>query len=520
MELASLMSRRDLAYGLIAGLVALKCAHIVLRAYRDLRSAQEFIATIENNPEAAPLGNANRGPISDSICDYFRSFTTARRNHVLPQFQVDNHLEQFHTGCVTIANTARAAVGVTVLLGLIVTLVNLQGAVRSLGHAFEQLSSGQEAVSQSVEQQQSTIKQAMGNVADAAGTAFRWSLVFISIAVMTLAASTVLQGRARTVYRVGWRWAQDEYARDLPAQLPLSQGDVALRLSENIGALQSLVSSINNLTGGMSAFSSFGTTLEQARDAIVTAVDKLPGEIHASVNNLSADLVTELSKHIANIGEQTKKILAIYGHQQYRVDEIGTWVQQVRILQEEMTSIARQLSSIPDAVISLRDSVRSSASAVDRLSSISSDLRTAVDELPEGEFKTAIEAVNTALGAVNAIQDQLAVTVDNFNHKSGDLELIRTYVRPAVASLESAFAACTNEVTRVIAEGKITDTEVARHLAELSDRLNMMNAGTNKGSGIDQKLSDIQQLLRELRDGLSSPKSTSKWSWLKARSDK
>jgi hypothetical protein len=512
-------------YCVAVALVGIMCAGILFCAYRDLRSAKKLLRTIEGNIEASPPAGRS-GPICIAIRDYLRSFATARNNHVLPQFQVDSHLGQFHRACVTVTNSARAGVGVTVLLALIVTLMNLQGAVRSLGNAFDSLSTEQQATLHSagnengnltVEQQQSSIKGAMSHVADAAGKAFRWSLIFISIAVLTLLCSIWLQGRAGSIYRDGWRWAQDEYARELPAQLPLSQGDVALRLSENIAALERLVFSINNLTGGMGAFSSFGMTLEQARDAIVTAVDKLPGEIHSSVNTLSSDLVAELSKHIANIGEQTKKILAIYGHQQYRIDEIGSWVQQVKELLVEMTAVVKQLSSVPDAVMSVLDSVRSGTNAVDRLSAVTSDLKIAVDELPKGELKAVIDAVNNALDAVNSIQSQLASTIEDFNQKSGDVELIRTHLQPVMARIESTTVTCVTEVTRLAAERKIVDTEVTAQFAGLLEHLKRIS--TDRSRGPEQQLIDIQQLLREIQTKLDSLKLTSKWSsWFTARS--
>jgi hypothetical protein len=145
---------------------------------------------------------------------------------------------------------------------------------------------------------------------------------------------------------------------------------------------------------------------------------------------------------------------------------------------------------------------------------------------------------------VNLVLRKLTSAIDDFTSKSSDIEVIRKHIQPGLASLESATTAeidlirkhvqpvlvslesattaCATEVARLVTDRKIVDADVARRLTELSESLNRMSTDSSKGPtiGLDLKLSEIQQLLSEVRDNLNLPRPGSKWSWFTGRSGK
>ena len=126
--------------------------------------------------EAAPFSGSGELPKLGN--QFMAAFRTADSNNALSQFDVEKQLTPVALRLRSMGTSTRGIAGLLILVALVITLLNLQGAVASLGDTFRQLADPTQK--QNVV---SSVQNAMGDVAGTASSAFLLSGVTVGAAL-------------------------------------------------------------------------------------------------------------------------------------------------------------------------------------------------------------------------------------------------------------------------------------------------------------------------------------------------
>ena len=256
----------------------------------------------------------------------------------------------------------------------------------------------------------------MRDMAHRARWAFGLSFVFIAFATMIIFSVAVEQRRRMHLISQFASWAERAYRDALPDQISI--GEAASAFRQNAEALGSLTQSFNDLTVSLEAVRSFSTTMEDVREAIVKALDRIPGEIQASMGLVSKDMVKNLDRAMRDDVEATKKILAIYGQQEFRIDEIGKHVHAVKELTERTADAVTTLESIPQYLSAIDVSLKQHTSVAGQIEASSKRIEESVLAFPSEELKTSAKALIDATERVGRAHTQAVDAIIDLQSKT------------------------------------------------------------------------------------------------------
>jgi hypothetical protein len=198
-------------------------------------------------------------------------------------------------------------------------------------------------------------------------------------------------------------------------------GEAAAAFRQNAEALGSLTQSFNDLSIALEAVRGFSTTMEDVREAIVKALDRIPGEIQQSMGFVSRDMVKNLERAMRDDVEATKKILAIYGQQEFRIDEIAKHVLAVKELTEKTTGAVTTLEAIPKHLNAIDASLKQHTSVATQIETTAKRIEETVLAFPSDELKTSATSLIKATEAIGRTQAQAIDAIVALQSKTADL---------------------------------------------------------------------------------------------------
>jgi methyl-accepting chemotaxis protein len=309
-----------------------------------------------------------------------------------------------------VSNGVRALAGILILSGLIVTLARMQTAVGTLSNTFSKMAHEQTDTSPT-ENAAGDVVTGMSQVADAAKGAFQISATLIFSAAFFLFSALIVRMMATRVLNSFVEWARVSYDNSLPEHVSL--GTVAVQFRSSARSLEVLTKSFNDMTESFGALQGFAESMDNARTAIVEAVQQLPVHIQASVGTLSKRFVNAFAEGMRSTSEHTSQILLIYGHQKQRIDHIQEQVQAIHGFAAEMAAIASQLRGLPENVKSVAEGTEAQKSGLQAFGSTVAELAIRLEELP---VRQLVDEVNRLAGIVEGAQTSLK-TVEKFGER-------------------------------------------------------------------------------------------------------
>jgi hypothetical protein len=342
-------------------------------SYESCRLATEFLGLCSRAVEKEMIGAVSVDRASAPLISYFR----------------------------TLVNTPRSWAGVLILCGLLVTLLNLQGSVGTLGASFQSLSTTQTELSQraaadSVRQ----IQTAMGDIASRAHDAFLQSFRVIALATLLLALTLVIANRAQRVSRTFATWANSAHLRALVNRPPVQETQVE-KLNELISKLADVATGFESLSPAMTSVGDLGAKLDASSQIVAEAVQKLPDTINASVGQLSVEVTRDISAHLNHQIEHLKKILAIYGDQELRVKKIQEYLDKTGDAMEAALKSLRNLSSLPGKIDALTDAVQKFGGSAATVASSCAVLDAKIEHMPVLDV-ARIDQIATLVSGISA----------------------------------------------------------------------------------------------------------------------
>lgn len=378
----------------VAVLGALRCAVNVLAANRF---AGEHRTHWQSSPSERPLlsadGHGNSLMIRE-MTRFDKSIALAIETRTLQYFDLGQNLTPIHRAVGSVSGFLRPAAGWCLLLGLTITLFNLQGAVGELSKAFSNLSGVEHANSANVadggvstSNREQNVTDRMAGMADMASRAFRMSLAFICIALLCGVSSAFLERSGRKAALEFEEWAVTFYQSSLPGQLPITEGTVAHLLAESMKNMTDVIEELRTASGAFANLQPLVSAMSGATIAIETAMRQLPEDVRSSMSSITSEMVTQLNETLGESTEYTKKILAIYAEQELRVKSLHTVVTTTHTALVEIRNSHKLLETLPAQTIRLSDAAASLAAS-------SKEISVRLDLIPTESLAEAARALS------------------------------------------------------------------------------------------------------------------------------
>lgn len=387
----------------------------MIQSIKDLRHAGNLIGNVSLGRGILPLGGKPY-PLSEAMTAYVLDFEAAERKKRLHSFGVQDQLRQVRAVAANMFSGWRSTAGLLVLLGLLASLANLQRAIGPLGAAFRQLANDPSSSSQaSIGQIQLT----MSSVAASAQTAFRYSAGCIFGAFACICVALFGQWRVRKTFAKFERWATTTYRERLPEEISIAEA--AISLKANADGLGEMVRALGDLAFSFNAIKDFSGTMHEVREAIVRALEAMPGQIQASMGLVSRDMVKSLEISMREDVEAIKKILAIYGQQEFRIDEIHKHVEAIETFSEKITGSAALLEGIPLQLSAIEASVQQHSAIGEDLSQTVQRVEDAIQKLPADALNQSAQALLKASSSIGQAHAEVTESIANLQRKLASL---------------------------------------------------------------------------------------------------
>jgi hypothetical protein len=245
--------------------------------------------------------------------------------------------------------------------------------------------------------------------------------------------------------------------------------------------------------------------MEDVGEAIVKALDRIPGEIQASMGIISKDMVKNLDRAMRDDVEATKKILAIYGQQEFRIDEIGKHVHAVKELTERTADAVMTLESIPQYLSAIDASLKQHTSVAGQIEASSKRIEESVLAFPSEELRTSAKALidatdrvgrahTQAVDAIIDLQNKMAMVAKTDMEVGKHLEKITAASQQFLDAHEKLIANFDSSQIRVAEGLDRVATQIHREISQLLDRTEV--------AGISAQLQRLQVAFDEFRNGL------------------
>lgn len=413
---------------------------------------------------------------------FITAFRGAEANNSLGQFDVEKQMTPIILRLRSMGQSTRSIAGLLILVALVITLLNLQGAVATLGDTFRELAERSKAAEpQNGRDVVSSVQNAMGDVAGTASSAFLLSGITVGAALVLLVFALGVQRQAALELRRLIGWGHSAYAARLADRAKQNPAEQRVEFADAIKSFSTLVDSFGTLSTELATLGEFRTELATAVAAISSAVDKLPATIQANISSLSSQVTREIAEDLKRQYEILSRLLAAYG-------DLGL---NVKTVEKFTTEVIKQHLDASQALISLAglpSHMQRLSQSSDSLSSAVIDLKTKTDQIPAFDFKpteTTLAEVETSL---QGIQTSLVQFRDRTQLKQDGLDAVLGVLMTRI-----------NEVSK--SNEDLKQSAIAPLTAQLGDiqrRLDAVDANVSRTDygqligGIRQQLTEIQ----------------------------
>jgi ABC-type multidrug transport system fused ATPase/permease subunit len=276
-----------------------------------VRQHEDLLVKAPETPFPPPSSRSQATIIMRELHRGDRTLQRAVQTRTLQYFDIEQGMRPVQRAFVRASGLLRPFAGWMLLVGIVVTLANLQGAVGSLSGAFRDISrvtapgaptSAQMSAPVPARERERNVTEGMANMALSASQAFRTSLAFIFLALVCMVASASLDRRGRQIFARYEGWAVEVYGSFLPSHLPVTQGNVAQMLTDTVTGMSEVVEELRTAASAFNRLEPLISSMSRANDSIQQAMQKLPEDLRSSMSNVTSEMISELS---GTLGEST-----------------------------------------------------------------------------------------------------------------------------------------------------------------------------------------------------------------------
>ena len=472
--------------GIVYYLIAFDALVVVVVLGYLLAQTRQLLAFSRDSKALPPTGfGADATPFSGGGelprlgNQFISAFRAAESNNALSQFDVEKQLTPLALRLRSIGASTRSIAGLLILVALVITLLNLQGAVASLGDTFRQLAD--QTKPQGGRDVVSSVQNAMGDVAGTASSAFLLSGITVGSALILLICALGLQRQALRDLRRLVAWGLSAYAARLAENAKRTPSEQRVEFSDAIKSFSALVDSFGTLSTELATLGEFRTELATAVSAISNAVDKLPATIQANISSLSSQVTREIAEDLKRQYEILTRLLAAYGDLGLNVKTIEKFTTEVLKQHGEASKALINLSGLPAYVLNLSQTSESLSSAV-------ADLKRKTDDIPAFDIKPTETTLVEVESSIKGIQDSLAQFRERTQLKQDGLDAVLGVLMTRINDVGKS-----SDELKQSAIGPITF-----QLAEIQRRLEAVDGNINR-TDYGKLIGDIRQQLTEIQ---------------------
>ena len=456
--------------------VAVVLAYLTGQTRQLLAFSRDLKALPPTGIGSEPAPFSGKGELPKLGNQFITAFRAADASNALSQFDVEKQLTPVALRLRSLGTSTRGLAGLLILVALVITLLNLQGAVSTLGDTFRQLAD--QTKNQNVV---SSVQNAMGDVATTASSAFLLSGVTVGAALVLLICALGLQRQAGQDMRRLLAWGNSVYAARLADNAKRTPAEQRVEFSDAIKSFSTLVDSFGTLSTELATLGEFRTELATAVAAISSAVDKLPATIQANISSLSSQVTREIAEDLKRQYEILNRLLLAYGDLGLNVKTIEKFTTEVTKQHEEASKALVNLSGLPAYVFNLNASTKTLETAV-------TELKRKTDEIPQFDIKPTETTLVEVESGLRNIQTSLTQFRDRTQLKQDGLDAVLGVLMTRIGEVGKS-----NEDLKQSALGPLT-----YQLAEIQRRLEAVDGNITRAdygkliASIQTQLTDIQ----------------------------
>ncbi|MCU1285321.1 MAG: hypothetical protein JWO13_1671 [Acidobacteriales bacterium] len=420
--------------------------------------------------------------IASSLSAHLRSMKRAASAKALATFNTDAGLRSFAAASMAGVTRIRAISGIVLILGLVITLVNLQGAVASLDRVLQEgrapTTSG---ASKALDPE--ALQTGMRGIAASATQAFRYSAIAIGIAALLLICAMAQTRSAHELNRRLCAATAELMAIAATEEVRTSPDHALANLSEVINNFSEMTRVFEKTNSGLEELASFGSKFESSAELISKAVDGLPKQIQTGMVNLSADVARGINEDLKHQLEYLKRIAAIYGDQQINITQIQKYMDGMAAQVESSSKSIRQLEGTPAAIQAL-------TAVLNQFDSSTGILRTDVQKLNSKVSQFPIEEFSKATLEFKELSATLAPALSELKEAASELDAkVNSTLEQAQNNLtektQSSIDHLVIEISRILSNGLSAGLEhsISNIHAEISTIQRMLSSAAGAGAG-------------------------------------
>lgn len=430
---------------------------------RNLSSAKVEIRLLEHKLSSYSggdrLGDSDLFDVSEtaesaliaSLRGHLRSMKRAASAKALSAFNTEAGLRAFAGASIDRVSQVRAMSGIVLIFGLIITLVNLQGAVGSLNKVLEEGQSGTSHASVKA-LDPTALQMGMQGIAASATHAFRYSAVAIGMAAILLIIAAWQASQVQNLNRRLALATADITAIATVEETKASPDQALANLSEAVNQFSELTRVFEETNSGLKELASFGSKFEASSDLISKAVDSLPKQIQSGMVSISADVARGINEDLKHQVDYLKRIAAIYGDQQINIAAIQQYMDKMMEQIQTSATAIRQLEAAPRAIQSL-------AAAVSKFDASADSLVLNVHKLNEKVDHFSVEQLAAGTAQIQKLSATLESALAELRRMLGNLP------GDLGAKLEVSISSLSTELSRVLA------TDAAKNMSDSTAKI-------------------------------------------------
>jgi hypothetical protein len=455
------------------------------------------------SPEESFPGNGRLDTRASAIAQ------KTRQPKLLAQLQPERELATITAGLSARLGRAKALSGLLIILGLLITLNNLRVAVQEMRSALEpsqtagaSASPMDSAPATGSVAPDSKVRQGIGGIAAAAGTAFGYSTIAIGLAAFVVVLSVGAQRTANSAVGSFAAWLFERHDERLLAEA--EPQDTASKLAYAADTLARVAIVFEATNDALADLNLFGVQLGAAATEISGAISELPSQIDNSMAKISSDVAQGIRSRLDHQGEDLKALFAIYADHGRVLSETIKFISQIAEANKAASAALVSLGRLPADIEAVATFAATTGKAAAELTTTIQALDRKVEALPAVELSKAANHLSDAAGRIVKLGDEVAAIPETM--KSAVASVVdeasrrdRAALAREVERLEAVLKTIKNDVTADTAEHS---TELQATLLRLQTAID--EASRRDGAALARELERLEAVLKTIKDDVTA----------------
>ena len=470
----------------------------LFRSFDEARGLHAGVAALNENPSADQPFPGNT-TLQKRTANIVRKVQQAK---VLSQIHPEREIASITADFSARFGRTRALAGLLIILGLLITLMNLRNAVEQMKVTLGNTQASESRSSSAPQPDQSdstaSVRNGIAGIASAAGTAFFYSGTAISFAGAILLLSILAQRIASSSIRDFASWLFDRHDQLLVEQVEQPQ-NTSETLVYAANTLAQVAKSFQETNSVLADFKQFGEKLDSAALEIKNAVVDLPTRLESSMGNISDNVAMGIKGGLEHQGQYLSSLVAIYSEHAVLVKKTIEFMSQIKDANKSASDVLIQLRTLPDVIQAVARSSEQTRAVSQELATTVLSLERKVEVLPAADLAEAAIRLTDASGRIIKLESSIAAILDSVKSlfQSAIDDATRRSGETILARLETLSSAIQTIKTDVNATTAKQAADLKKSVDQLKEAIDKLRTSTDPD--VESLRVQIDQLIQSVR---------------------